>query len=470
MADSKLVVQVDQRITVSGEVTSSTSGGTPSKAQPSSTSPPPVAASTAQAAAVSPESTDVDGGEKKTKKRPSGSQRARSAAEKWDQENPEKDPSEAPKYIRKRVKSRRKAKPEAVDTEEATAVQPPRKAKTEAVDAEEANAVQPPSDPNIPQMAAGEAPPVVQGVARGTAELGAEAVSAGTEVAVAAGTEAATAAGGAAASGAGSAAGAAGGAAASAAGAAAGAAGGAAGAAAGGAAGGMGGAAAGFTAGAPLGPPGMLVGALVGYLAGEQAADILGKAFKALADTVTDVDRALLQMSKDAAKYNAEVAQAQAVANLRDLVGQLQRAERLGPQLAEYTDARSQLAQDFHDAMTDIAEPVTELMTLGVELLRDGMDGILVITRLIKEITEWFHTDLGRGVIDGVASSNQILAVLVMMLRHEERKRDEERAKAAESLLSGVRNFLDPEKLLNTFGTPEGSVRPGMGPASNRKK
>lgn len=340
---------------------------------------------------------------------------------------------------------------EAVPTEEAEAKKSEKKKKTpdiqfekpkESTSSEPPEAVQPPeavkppkppgpevvSTPGEPPIAA----PVGEAVGAGAEAAATGAIETGVQTAAVAGAEAAG-------TGIGEVAGASG----AAAGAAAGAAGGAGG-------GAITGAAIG-TAAAP--GPGTVAGAAIGALAGISAGQLLGEAFSELVETVQAVDKALMQMSKDAAQYNAQVAQAQATAELRDMVSQMQRAERLGPQLAEFTDVRSQLAVDFQDAITEVAGPITEIFTGILEIGRDIMDIIIPLAEASNSFYEWIKDALGQ-LPDAVKA-------FIAWFGVDKRDRDEKRAKETEDVLKQIDDFLNPVLLARQF-MDEDSDKPAV--------
>ena len=160
--------------------------------------------------------------------------------------------------------------------------------------------------------------------------------------------------------------------------------------------GGGGGAVAGAIAGTPGGPPGMIAGAIAGIAVGEMAAQTLGAAFNALTNTVKALDNSFMQMAKDAAQYNPQVAFAEAQAEVADMFAQMRRAESLGPDLTDFIEARSDLMVDIQDLVTNIAPLFVRFMTV----LMRGVDVIVEwLVKLSEKMDKFVEIIMGTNTL-----------------------------------------------------------------------
>lgn len=98
------------------------------------------------------------------------------------------------------------------------------------------------------------------------------------------------------------------------------------------------GAAAGAAAGAALGPAGLIAGVAIVAAVGTATRAISG-----LAKAAQNADRALQDTAQRLAPFSGALSAAQANASVRQLMNDIQRAQRMGPELARFTDERSQL-------------------------------------------------------------------------------------------------------------------------------
>lgn len=82
---------------------------------------------------------------------------------------------------------------------------------------------------------------------------------------------------------------------------------------------------------------------------------------------------ALDQTAKRLAPFSAPLAQAQGIAEMRQVMGELRRARMLGDELSKWVEARSKLEQATQDAMAKLLKPLipaaTRIMERVVELL-----------------------------------------------------------------------------------------------------
>lgn len=172
--------------------------------------------------------------------------------------------------------------------------------------------------------------------------------------------------------------------------------------------GGGGGGGAGAAAG--LAGPEMLALTVV-IVAAEMAID-------ALVDTAKALDGVFNDVAKTAKNYNAEVAVATAMADVRSMLTDLEQANQLGPSLAGYVDARAEMAQSLKRIETEllevllpIAEQVVRLLTGMLEALRQMVD----VPAMAKQLLDFINnTPLFQGLLVGALGFlfNPLIALL----------------------------------------------------------
>lgn len=103
------------------------------------------------------------------------------------------------------------------------------------------------------------------------------------------------------------------------------------------------------------------------------------QALSAMTSVVVAVDSALTDMAKTAKRYSPNVAVATSLANVANTLANLEQAQKIGPQLAGYVEARSEfsvtlkqietlLAQDILPLATDMVRGVTGLLSFFKDL------------------------------------------------------------------------------------------------------
>lgn len=132
--------------------------------------------------------------------------------------------------------------------------------------------------------------------------------------------------------------------------------------------------------------------------AGEQIADKLSPALGwmtvAAGESAAALGSFMAAVNKTAERYgefSAEISGAQAMAEITQTMGDMRRAQEIGPEIANFLMAQSDLQQKFEDAKIKILAKILPLATRGVELLElimpsgntvgaaiDGLSGALV--------------------------------------------------------------------------------------------
>lgn len=100
-------------------------------------------------------------------------------------------------------------------------------------------------------------------------------------------------------------------------------------------------------------------------------------------------------------EYSPEIAQAQAMAEIRQVMGDMRRAQEVSPQMAAYVEAQSDLQQKFEDVKVALLGNILPVITSMLEKLGWVMDiggdvaaAVREILRPLAEIANW----LGVGV------------------------------------------------------------------------
>jgi hypothetical protein len=124
-----------------------------------------------------------------------------------------------------------------------------------------------------------------------------------------------------------------------------------------------------------------------------KAADQAGIAGKILGETsrqLRQFDGALAELSKKFAQYSGPLAQAEAMAEVSQVLGDLNRAKKLEDAgLAELTNARSRASQAAQDTLVAILTPAIPVM---IDLLEMIADASRLTTDGVKGFVEMFPT------------------------------------------------------------------------------
>ncbi len=93
---------------------------------------------------------------------------------------------------------------------------------------------------------------------------------------------------------------------------------------------------------------------------------VIGAAVVAIGASVAVISTLLNSVDKMAenyGQYNPMVAQAQAMGEMRKIMGDMRRAQEIGPQLAEYIQAQTDMQQKFEDIKVKIYSKIVPLLT-----------------------------------------------------------------------------------------------------------
>lgn len=138
------------------------------------------------------------------------------------------------------------------------------------------------------------------------------------------------------------------------------------------------------------------------------AAFALKLQFDIMVGTAQAVDDWLTELARSAKRFSGEVAAATALANVSDLLGDIQQGQQLGPDLAQYVSARSDLASTVKRIETllasDTLPAAIEMVNLlnrasrGLESLYDSVsNGTGIRSWLPIVLTTWFQASTVPG-------------------------------------------------------------------------
>jgi hypothetical protein len=138
---------------------------------------------------------------------------------------------------------------------------------------------------------------------------------------------------------------------------------------------------------------------------------VLGPAVKGL----IDFDHAIDGTAQRLARYEGSLALAQGQAEARQIISDIRRAQQLGPELANFTTAQSQLSQTAQDVLADMLEPLIPPMTKFLEDADEGLTAVAPILDFVASIAG-FILQFDASVIKGVLETLQSLGIIAKKL------------------------------------------------------
>ena len=133
---------------------------------------------------------------------------------------------------------------------------------------------------------------------------------------------------------------------------------------------------------AAIAAPSQSAAATIGQL-GEAAAGVspvLGEMTKALSVVMTAFDKA----AEHYGQYSPQIAQAQAMAEVRQTMGDLRRAQEIGPDMARYVQSQSEMQQKFEDIKIKLLMQIVPVVTGILETVEAVMPSGQGIENAIK--------------------------------------------------------------------------------------
>lgn len=98
------------------------------------------------------------------------------------------------------------------------------------------------------------------------------------------------------------------------------------------------------------------------------------------------LNRATDEMVKKFEGYSAVLSSATAQADARSQLGDLRRAQEIGPKLAQFVDAQSKMEQSWEDIKVSIMQVVVPILTNIYEVLQPGIEMWSEILKIVSEI------------------------------------------------------------------------------------
>lgn len=213
--------------------------------------------------------------------------------------------------------------------------------------------------------------------------------------------------------------------------------------------------------GAMFGPVGIAIGAAA------DAADQLLVAFAGLEQIVLAVDDAMESIVEDTKGFSGDVAIASAMRDVNDILNKIDRAERIGPEVAKWLETRTDIDIVMGKLATDISEKLLPFVQTGTEAI---LDVLLAIELAGPTYAAMFDTLIGviqtaMGPLGGLIA-DQLVEMHKGLALEKERLRLE-RNRLAKTTTEGFVNFFNQQAApFHAFGgqaAPEAAIG-GFGP------
>ena len=196
----------------------------------------------------------------------------------------------------------------------------------------------------------------------------------------------------------------------------------------------------------------------------------------------------MMQMAKDIADYSPDVTFAESQAEIADMFAQMRRAEALGPDMAEFIEARSDFMITVQDFITEISPIAIEFMTAVMVVLNAIMETINDMVVAVKAV---WNSDALKFVRDSLdlagKGAKTTFPAMEQLIRYSSGiggpilaeifarvwRREKEKDDFAEEMKESVQDFLNPNKLIQRIqgvpGDPKRPGIPGVGASSGSK-
>lgn len=162
-----------------------------------------------------------------------------------------------------------------------------------------------------------------------------------------------------------------------------------------------------------------------------------------LTSTVQALDDSFQEMAERGGEYNADIAGANAVADLRLTLAEMRRANELSEELAGYMDERSQLSVDIKDAVTELARvglPIAKEVVKDLRPLVRGVEkllGLASLTELNSRKTAFILETMSAALLPGVSGAVNFLKSIDANIADKERT-------SLGGFANELRDFLNP--------------------------
>jgi hypothetical protein len=119
-------------------------------------------------------------------------------------------------------------------------------------------------------------------------------------------------------------------------------------------------------------------GLAVGFQAVATQLPVFGQTLGVAIGAVRAFSDGLSRTIDKMAQYSPDVAMAKAQSQVNEIMGDIRRSQKLGPELAQFAEARGRLGEKARDAMADILKRLLPLATKAMEWLIKGVDWVMV--------------------------------------------------------------------------------------------
>lgn len=167
--------------------------------------------------------------------------------------------------------------------------------------------------------------------------------------------------------------------------------------------------------------------------------------FDILVGAARAVDDALTSIAQTARYYQSEVAAATALADVRSMISDIQQAQTLGPGLAQYVTARSELAASVKGLETTLVADILPLAIDMTQYLNDAVKGFSNLYETVSEgtgVKTWLPIVLGSWLKTN-NPFGQVLTVLSLIASNTDPDKKDDKPSPTKDLENFANQVLD---------------------------
>lgn len=167
--------------------------------------------------------------------------------------------------------------------------------------------------------------------------------------------------------------------------------------------------------------------------------------FDMLVGAARAVDDALTSIAQTARYYQSEVAAATALADVRSMISDIQQAQTLGPGLAQYVTARSELAASVKGLETTLVADILPLAIDMTQYLNDAVKGFSNLYEAVSEgtgVKTWLPIVLGSWLKTN-NPFGQVLTVLSLIASNTDPDKKDDKQSPTKDLENFANQVLD---------------------------
>ena len=167
--------------------------------------------------------------------------------------------------------------------------------------------------------------------------------------------------------------------------------------------------------------------------------------FDILVGAARAVDDALTSIAQTARYYQSEVAAATALADVRSMIADIQQAQTLGPGLAQYVTARSELAASVKGLETTLVADILPLAVDIAQYLNDAVKGFSNLYEAVSEgtgVKTWLPIVLGSWLKTN-NPFGQVLTVLSLIASNTDPDKKDDKPSPTKDLENFANQVLD---------------------------